>query len=842
MSETPTSRKKSQLDTSGAAPRQHTAQHGTELAAGDIDAVRRFHLAAHGHSKYQLPDDVYPALLWPFRRADQVRSDYPLLLLPPNGDGCAYSTLSDALEQAHGAALDQGRVGRVLTDNLRRLERHIRDEARQACVPRPFDEVFDRAAFLLQAELALSASLADELVNGLEAVRSGIPKGSDILGFGPNVELRLLAHTARAELAARRDALRVEISELVDRLEAILLTDSRKGHGARAPEELRASMGAGVAIDASKLSTVLSRQRAVTPMPLRRRERIVGVLAALKRGLTQAWPDIVLLHGGSLSELDDGRAAVACEVADDPMGAAEGVFERHARAFADTLKAIRIARLESASPQGAYDDQCHDPWFDDFDWEAFSDVEARLLPMIVAVVEASNLTGAGLAKLSELLLSGRRVGVLARVNAAWGTSKGPSGLCEAYRLELGYFGISHRQVIVHQAASARPGQLHDGFVRALGSSRASLHLIATASSSDSFEDQLDAWLFSAAAVESRAHPVFLYDPDSGDTWARTMELVGNPEPDGGYPRYPLELLDGAGAPAERLVPYSFADFALLTPEYRCHFTVVPEPCTQEEQLVPIDEYLALPSHAVRQFIPYTWGVDGRGRTRLLAMTRVMALACRDRLRFWRTLQELAGIHNEHVEVAVEQAVAVACQVAEKERQVLIERHEAELTRVRRDAAAGAFEALARALVTGGAGGLAGLVGGARMQGFAPPTPLPTTPVEQSLAVTSGVAVTAPATDMAEVGETEDPEEPASEDPWVDSRLCTSCNDCVNLNPLLFVYDANRQVALGDLSAGTYAQLVEAARKCPARCIHPGSPVGDDGPNRDELTERAREYH
>ena len=68
----------------------------------------------------------------------------------------------------------------------------------------------------------------------------------------------------------------------------------------------------------------------------------------------------------------------------------------------------------------------------------------------------------------------------------------------------------------------------------------------------------------------------------------------------------------------------------------------------------------------------------------------------------------------------------------------------------------------------------------------------------------------------------EPEEPESEEAWVDSDLCTSCNDCVEINPLLFVYDGNKQITLGDLSQGTYDELVRAAELCPSSCIHPGS--------------------
>ncbi|WP_141699178.1 ferredoxin, partial [Candidatus Thiosymbion oneisti] len=98
-------------------------------------------------------------------------------------------------------------------------------------------------------------------------------------------------------------------------------------------------------------------------------------------------------------------------------------------------------------------------------------------------------------------------------------------------------------------------------------------------------------------------------------------------------------------------------------------------------------------------------------------------------------------------------------------------------------------------------------------------------------------------DDGEIGEPITPEPALSfDEPWIDTPLCTSCNDCTNLNPLLFLYNEDKQAMLGDLNAGTYAQLVEAAELCPADCIHPGKPWNPDEPGLEELVERAVAYN
>ena len=60
--------------------------------------------------------------------------------------------------------------------------------------------------------------------------------------------------------------------------------------------------------------------------------------------------------------------------------------------------------------------------------------------------------------------------------------------------------------------------------------------------------------------------------------------------------------------------------------------------------------------------------------------------------------------------------------------------------------------------------------------------------------------------------------------YIETARCTSCNECTNLNGRMFAYDDNKQAYIKDVHAGTFAQLVQAAEKCPAGIIHPGDPV------------------
>jgi hypothetical protein len=63
-----------------------------------------------------------------------------------------------------------------------------------------------------------------------------------------------------------------------------------------------------------------------------------------------------------------------------------------------------------------------------------------------------------------------------------------------------------------------------------------------------------------------------------------------------------------------------------------------------------------------------------------------------------------------------------------------------------------------------------------------------------------------------------------------------------VNPLLFIYNEEKQALLGDVGSATFAQLVEAAELCPAKCIHPGKPLNPDESGLDDLIERAAPFN
>jgi hypothetical protein len=85
------------------------------------------------------------------------------------------------------------------------------------------------------------------------------------------------------------------------------------------------------------------------------------------------------------------------------------------------------------------------------------------------------------------------------------------------------------------------------------------------------------------------------------------------------------------------------------------------------------------------------------------------------------------------------------------------------------------------------------------------------------------------------------EKPSSDDPYIETPRCTTCNECTQINDRMFAYNENKQAYVANPDAGTYAQLVEAAESCQVSIIHPGKPRNPAEPGLAELMARAEAF-
>jgi pyruvate-ferredoxin/flavodoxin oxidoreductase len=481
----------------------------------------------------------------------------------------------------------------------------------------------------------------------------------------------------------------------------------------------------------------------------------------------------------------------------DSPSMALGVFEAHMAKMADGFRTIRMAEIELKE---GYRPQLHDEPLARLDWRAFTDEEFALCPPVVAVGGDGAMYDIGLQNLSRAMMSGKPIKVVVLDTQVYSNTGGqactsgflgqisdmaPFGEANAgkqeARKELALIALAHRTTYVAQATIANVSHLIESFIRGLTSRRPALFNCYTACQPEHGIGDDMGYAQAKLAVESRAYPIFRFDPDLGDTPAECLDLSGNPAPDADWPAYTLNYRAG-GRSRTLDTQVTFADFAATETRFRKHFRTIPASAWQDDQL-PLADYLDLEPAEQDGKLPFVWHLARDGEPRRLAVSDTLVAASVDRRQFWHWLNALAGTRQP--------AAPSTSNRADIERE-LVSRIASSLTEM--------------------------------ATGNAPPAgPAP----QQDSAPESSVGTAASSGYMA---------------PWLETDECTACDECTQINTRIFAYNDAGKAYIKDADGGPYADLVKAAERCTARVIHPGLPRDPTDPALQKWIERARKYN
>ena len=560
----------------------------------------------------------------------------------------------------------------------------------------------------------------------------------------------------------------------------------------------------------------------------------------------------------------------------DAPSVAIGIYEGHMRKMGDGFVHARRARLLL---DDAYDAERDESFFEAFDWKQFSDREFDLCPPILAMGGDGAMLDIGFQNLSRLLASGKPIRVVVLDTQVYSNTGGQSctsgyvgqvadmaaygaaqhGKTEE-RKELSYIAIAHRGAFVVQSSQALPSHMMEGIIQALHSKRpAVINLYTPCPVEHGLPDE---WAPHGArlALESRAFPFLIYDPDAGDSIAECLNLEANPALDDLWPTYELTYKDDEGNDATLELPVTTADWAATEGRFAKHFKVIPKDDWSDDQ-VPFAEYVALSDDERAGMTPFITTL-GEGQTlERSSVSAEMVHLAEERLHFWAQLRELAGLRVPG-EVRERVADALESELEEKIRGIQAE-YEAKIAQLHSSYPRMIARRLAEGLLRHGAGDrtVADILAEAEATpGLEPIGPewggggsavatAPAPPVEAAVSAESEAArsstvdpVVAEATAPAEPATAEDEDDALAMEPYIDTELCTTCNECTNLNPKMFAYDENKQAYIKDARAGTFAQLVQAAEKCPAEIIHPGTPLNPKEKDLEKWVARAEPFN
>jgi pyruvate-ferredoxin/flavodoxin oxidoreductase len=340
----------------------------------------------------------------------------------------------------------------------------------------------------------------------------------------------------------------------------------------------------------------------------------------------------------------------------DSPSMAMGIFEGHMARMAD---GFRIVRRTEALLAGGGDPDVHDAALTYFDWRQFTDEEWELCPPVVAVGGDGAMYDIGFQNLSRMMMSGKPIKVLVLDTQVYSNTGGQactSGFLGQVsdmaqfgqvwqgkpepRKEIGLIAMAHRTTYVMQSTIAHPKHMIEGFIRGLKARRPALfNIYSSCQPEHGIGDDMSAHQ-AKLAVESRAYPLFRYDPAGGARPADGFDLDGNPAVGELWPSYTLRYLEGGREKTMKL-PMTFADFAITEGRFRKHYRTAP-PETWHDGMVPLHEFLELAAAEREGRFPFIWSVDRERRLSRLLVDRTMVESCEDRRDFWTMLRSLAG--------------------------------------------------------------------------------------------------------------------------------------------------------------------------------------------------------
>ncbi|WP_146006493.1 ferredoxin [Cohaesibacter celericrescens] len=576
-----------------------------------------------------------PALFARYGALENLRYDYPLVLVDSEDQANLLRPLSRIIDDVLRAVAPQGPSGEELRQQVLSLEQRMREYVSQGR-----EENLSDLWHLCEMEL-VEESGEDRfgpLDQNLDLARQKIKVDGKVIGCDGSTPSKILSHSWKAMHKFRARRFRNKVDGLILRLTDILKSDHMKSEEAHGATALAASMGADGdgSIDFSALSGVLHRARPEDRLPTDRVARIKHAMRVLQ---SQAF-----FGPGRASYSEPGHAVCYNYVFKSCSEALDAYRER-LPSMVDFTKALTIAELEV---DNKYVSSLHDTIFDRFDESDLTAEQMDLLPPAMIYLRDGITDSAEIARVYEALACGLPIKVLIQIDDILGPTspEPPLNSFGAGTARLATMAIGLNNAFVMQTTSAHLYRMRDSLMHGMqygGPAVFSLYSGATATAPD-----IPPYILAAAATESRAFPNFTFDPSAGTNWAGRFDLSQNPQNLTDWPEHDLLYEDQAGNSKTEHMAFTFGDFAICDSRYRrfCHEV----PRTQwRGDMVPLADWLKVPKDSNDIQSPYVFGVESdKQLLRVVVDDKIISAArrCNDA---WGRLQELAGINNSHAQ-------------------------------------------------------------------------------------------------------------------------------------------------------------------------------------------------
>lgn len=769
-----------------------------------------------------LSEDLKPVHMAPLYEKIIIGTDFPVWIADANYDGKGEYCLSlkEVLESRLPVLGHEEADGKFVKENLDRIV-HIANKLLFNHREQDFRQIIDDALVELRGQLDLTGSDLETFEKDIQKLSDHLPDNGVLIPYSSHTVFDIMEAAMFASHDARRKQLKDDINQLKNKLQDLLRLDEEKNPQKKKAQDMQDSLEfAEEMVDFNELSSILP-EGGSTSIGQERSKRIHKVIA----DLDNAEPILDQQAFMAIGEYLEKRKNIAwnnlfpnieTQIYKKGNGSKTitRAFKKHIKAWTNLFIAMRTGELEL---ENAYQADVHDDYFSHFNWRNLSIEELDNCPYFMLVADDIELFESEFNRLSVTLDKNIPIKVVAVKSD---NSRSEDEIVDLHtQAELGSVMLSHKNIYVAQCTSITPKELFNVFQDGLTAFAPAVFNILNVDA----EAHDNPYIWTSASIESRDFPGFVYEGMLGTPWGSRFTVENNPQAKLNWPKHTVEYENKDGDKETLESAFTFADLAILNPAYHYHFMdIAPEFWT--DKLIPLDEYIDNSREDNIGKLPFIWTMDSKAVLHKTCVSWQVALATQERLDFWRFLQENSGIHNYHVAIAREKTTAELEKKHEDALELLREAHKKEIDEVRREEAGKVMDNLTSVLLNMDSAALDLTGGGA-------PAPAADEPAPAAAAETPEA-----------VEEEAEEEEMLAMDPYIDTPMCTTCNECIEKNKEMFKYNGEKMAYIADASKGTYRQLVEAAEACPVGIIHPGTPTNKDEEGLADLIERAKEFN
>lgn len=765
-----------------------------------------------------LPDGHFPVHLASLRNQKILASDFPLWVSNnQKRDGEYCITLKELLKRGLESVVSEGLNKSILLKNVDGIIQ----------VAQSYCEKVDGAEFgnaiypileEVSAKLEVHGSDKEAFSKEVDLLIAALPSEGYLYNYSNELPYKLLDIATHLVVNPNQQKLKKDIKVLVSKLKDLLKVEQDKSESTAKTVDESLSFADSI-VQFEKLSSLKSGSGSI-PMEDSRINRIQESLRYLEDCDSLFEEEIFLFIDEvsfkhkqlNWSKIVHNSDIVICENL-ETINKLKSAFEQHMQEYSKVFIAKRIAELEL---ENDYQSDVFDAYFDNFDWQNFDDLEMNACPKFVGAISDKQLINQEFNELSEVLSENLPIKLLVLKSEEDEVEEDLRDLHA--HAELGSLLFSFKNIFVHQAITIAPQNLFNGLFEGLDVFAPSCFYIQN----EDFSTKHNPLLELSATLESRDFPCFTYKGLLGTPWGSRFNVSKNPAADIDWPIHKTRVLNN-GAAVDMNFSFSFADLASIHAQYHHHFLNVPSRYWSDN-LIYLPEYLSNNQEDNVGKIPFIWMVNQENVLCKVAVSFTLVRATQERLDFWRLLQENSGINNYHVKRAIEEVSKELNENFALELADLKTEHQREIAKVKEEEAEKVMENLTNVLLD---------LDVSNLSVSSTQTPLNKTVKKEE------VKVEERATDeIVEEAKTEEVELEA----YIDTPLCTTCNECTGINKDVFKYNDDKLAYIKDASAGSYSEIVEAAELCPVGIIHPGTPLNKNEEGLEELMKRAAKFN